>query len=488
MTIFLKNGHIFTGNNNEITKGNMLIKDGKIEKIGNFELDFEPDKVIDAEGKLIMPGLINAHSHSYAGLLKGSMNNTPLDIYMLHAIAGGSFRSPEEIYTSTMIDALQMLKTGTTSVIDHFSERPKVSLEGIGSAVKAYLDSGIRATVAPMYSDKSYFDTVPMEKNELPKHLLAKQSDSHQTPDEYIEVCEAAINKYHNHNDRIRMTIGTDGPQRCSDELLKKTAELEDKYKVGWHSHLLEAKTQAVMGHKLHGMGLVEKLDELNMINERTSLVHFVWGSEKEKQIILDRKANMIHCPYSNLFIGVGIPNIVDFYKSGMNIAIGSDGGNIGNLNMFEKIRLTSIIHRVYENEYRNWISAENVWELALKGGSRAMQLQNEIGSLEVGKKADFLILNIKNIFWEPINSIIRQLTYYENGSSIESVFVEGKEVIHKGKSTLIDEEDIMKRAEISAKRIYRDNREAFEMVAKQEPYFRKMYLRVAEQDFDLNK
>lgn len=481
MKTLFKNANILT-KNYDFIKGHMLIEDGIIKEIGDVLLEQQVDKVIDVTDKVIMPGLINAHAHSYTGLLKGSVNNVPLDIYMLNAIAGGSFRTPEEIYVSTMIDILQMLKSGTTSVIDHFSERPRVTIEGMNAVIRAFVDSGMRATIAPMYADKSYFETVPMEKDEFPQELIAKSNDKPQTPEEYIEVCQEAISKYHNYKDRIRITIGTDGPQRCSKKLLKLTADIENKYKVGWHSHILEAKTQAVMGYKLHGKGLVEELDELGLINERTGLVHFVWGSEIEAKIVLDRGANLIHCPSSNLFLGSGIPDISRYLKEGMNIAIGSDGGNCGNLNMFEKIRLASLIHRINDTDYDNWITAKKALKIALEGGSRAMLLEDKIGSLEEGKSADFLILNTNNTIWEPINDLLRQLVYYENGSSIESVYIQGQEVVYKGKSTLIDEDDIIHSARVAAERIKRDNKKAFELVKKQEPYFREMYFRIANQ------
>lgn len=481
MKILFKNANILMYNYDFI-KADMLIEGGIIKEIGDIFIGQDIDKVIDATDKVIIPGLVNAHSHSYTGLLKGSVNNVPLDIYMLGAIAGGSFRSNEEIYLSTVIDTLQMLKSGTTSVIDHFSERPRVSMDGIDSAVKAFVDSGMRATIAPMFADKSYFETVPMEEGEFPQELIAKSNDKPQTPEEYIEVCDEAINKYHNYKDRIRITIGTDGPQRCSDRLLRLTADIENKYKVGWHSHILEAKTQAVMGHRLHGKGLVEKLDDLGLINERTGLVHFVWASDKEAQIVIDRKANLIHCPSSNLFLGSGLPNISRYLKEGMNIAIGSDGGNCGNLNMFEKIRLASLIHRINNQDYDDWITAERALKMALEGGSRAMLLEDKIGSLGEGKKADFLILNTRNATLEPINDLLKQLVYYENGSSIESVYVEGIEVIHNGKSTLIDEDEIISRAKIATERIKKDNKKAFELAAKQEPYFREMYYKIANE------
>ena len=150
---------------------------------------------------------------------------------------------------------------------------------------------------------------------------------------------------------------------------------------------------------------------------------------------------------------------------------------------MFEKIRFAALVHRINDPEYNNWITAKRAIKIALEGGSRTMLLEDKIGSLEVGKKADFLILDTFNTIWEPVNDLLRQLVYYEDGSSIESVYVEGREVVHKGKSTLIDEDDIIAKARIAAERIKKDNVKAFELARKQEPYFREMYLRIANKN-----
>lgn len=124
--------------------GDLLISDGVISAIAPADSRLVADEIINARGMLLIPGLINAHAHSYTAFLKGSIDNLPLDLYMLHAIAGGSSRSEREIYICTLLSAAQMLKQGTTSVIDHFSQRPRQELAGVQAAVTAYLESGMR--------------------------------------------------------------------------------------------------------------------------------------------------------------------------------------------------------------------------------------------------------------------------------------------------------------------------------------------------------
>lgn len=489
MNTLLRNASLLLLKEQDWINGNLLIKDGKIASVGEFDIrNLEINDVIDLNGKLVMPGMINAHSHSYTGLLKGTVDNVPLDLYMLLAIAGGAYRSTDEIYASTMINALQMLKFGTTAIIDHFSQRPYQVIEGINAAAQAYKDLGIRATIAPMFADKNYYETVPLLPGELPQNLRIKQGARSQTPEEFGEVCVEAIKGWHSRDGILRIMMGTDGPQRCSEKLLKITKDIEENYEVGWHTHILEAKTQAVMANKLYGKGLIEYLDQLGMVNERTSFAHFIWVSEKETEITKERRANIIHCPSTALHLGSGVTPIDLLLRNGLKVAIGTDGGNCGNLSMFEKVRLTALLHRVGQPDYQQWISAKDALRIALEGGARAMLLKDSIGSIEVGKDADLSIINLKNVLWQPINDIVNQLVFGENGSSVETIYVKGRKIFDKGKSLLVDEENIVARAMAAVERLKKDNREAFELAKKQIPYFRNMYLRTVNEDLGYNR
>ena len=118
---------------------------------------------IEAQGRIVMPGLINAHSHSYTALLKGTVDAVPLDLYMIRAIAGGSDRTPREIFVSAQVDCITLLKSGVTSAIDHYSERPQTTAEGLEAVAAGYRDAGLRARIAPMFADLPYLDTVPID-------------------------------------------------------------------------------------------------------------------------------------------------------------------------------------------------------------------------------------------------------------------------------------------------------------------------------------
>jgi cytosine/adenosine deaminase-related metal-dependent hydrolase len=483
----IKSGMVLI-DNNEWVETDIDIVDGKIDYIGKVEDVYIFDEVINAKGKLVIPGLINSHAHSYTGLLKGTIENTPLDIYMLYAIAGGAQRTDREIYISTLVDCIQMLKTGTTSVVDHFSQRPRQELHGIDSVIKAFIDSGMRASITPMFSDKPYFDTIPLEEGEFPKDLRGNKITNPQSPEDFIEVCERTINKWHNFSNRIKITLGTDGPQRCSEKLLELTRDLEAKYKIGWHTHVLEAKTQAIMSHKLYGKGLIEYINDMEMLNERTSLVHFIWVSEKEIDLVINHGATVVHCPNSGLHIGSGVSPVLKIIKKGGNVAIGTDGGNLGHLSMFERLRLAALLQKVADQDYENWLASSDILSISQRGGAKVMKMDGEIGSLKDGMRADVLILDIQNPLWQPPGSLTHQLVYNETGSSVDTVLVEGRTVVKSKKIVGINEEDIYCEASEIREKMIRDNKDAFLLVKKQLPYLRKMYLRNISEDIKINR
>ncbi|MEG1492344.1 MAG: amidohydrolase family protein [Oscillospiraceae bacterium] len=486
MSILLRNACYISPDCGAWHTGDILIDGGVIKEIGFIDAGKEqPEEIIDCTNKIVIPGLINSHTHSYTGYLKGTIDNVPLDIYMLFAIAGGSFRTPREIFISSQLEALNMLKRGTTSIVDHFAERPAISLEGLKSTAEGFKALGMKAKVATMFADRGFFETVPMLPGELPREVLAPSGGKQQTVDEYIEEVEKAYCEYRD-DELIDIMLGTDGPQRCSDELLLKTGELEAKYKMGWETHILEAKTQALVANRAYGKGLIEHMDELGILNERTALVHHVWVSDKELELVAKRGATVVHCPSSNLHLGSGVAPIDRYVDMGIDVAIGTDGGNCGSVGILEQVKLVASLHNVAQVDYEKWFSAEAALRMEYAGGAKI--LGKKIGKLEVGYEADLTLIDIDNVFWQPVNNLSRQLVYYENGSNVDTVFIAGRKVLEHGKSTLINEADLLAEAKEIADKLKKDSAKSFELVEKQIPYFRGMYMREIKNDVGYNR
>jgi 5-methylthioadenosine/S-adenosylhomocysteine deaminase len=463
-------------------KGNILIEGGKIAALNS---DFvSSEELIDAHGQIVIPGLINAHSHSYTSYLKGTIDNVPLDIYMLHAFAGNTIRNPREIYVSTQLEGLQLLKFGVTSTFDHFMMRPKATLEGMDSAASAYTDCGIKANIAPQYSDLPFTDTVPFEENELPMEFHSLPSSM--SPEEYFDLMKNIMEK-HNGKGKVNFVVGVDGPQRCSHELMEMTAKFVKEHDCGWHTHILETKTQAIASYNRYGKGLIEYIDDLGLLNPKTSFVHYIWVTDIERELVRKNQVNIVHCPSSSLHLGSGVAPVDQLVKEGNKVAIGTDGGNSGNLNMLEKIRLTADLHNLAQPDYDYWLSAKQSLQMCYDNGSRVM-MRNDIGKIDVGYAADLVFIDTNNILWQPIRDIMTQLVYMETGQNIVRVMVDGVTVVKDGKSVLVDEQSLINEAVEISDKLSVTTKEAFVRLEQQHPYFRQMYEREIKKNIGMNR
>jgi len=262
-----------------IDQGELWIEDGKIvaacESDGYTPSDSKQVLRFDGRGKIAMPGFVNAHMHSYAGLLKGTVDAIPLYIFMVNAIAGAGSRSQRDVYVSAMVGCLEMLTTGTTGCLDHFSHRPSHTPEMLDTVLQAYADAGIRAAIAPMFSDLPFVDTVPFG-NDLPGTELRAILPSSPAPhDPYFEMVTDAMEKWREHP-RVSVMLGIDSPQRCSDELLRRGGAFCHEHGIGNHTHLLEARTQWAMAEARDPRGFVAYLADCGLAGLLSTFAHFV--------------------------------------------------------------------------------------------------------------------------------------------------------------------------------------------------------------------
>ena len=430
----------------ELRFGDIAIEDAKIKYLGKIPEDFVTDEVIDAKGKLAIPGLINAHTHSYANFFKGMGENLPLEVWMYYAFLAGKLRT-EDIYISTMLGCIDMIRSGVTTCLDHLA----VGLEGIDSALNAYIDAGMGVVMSPMVTDKQYFDTLPVNKDTLPDELLNKiNKNKSKTATEVADFCEEVITKWHGKNNGlIRVMPGPSGPQRCTDELLINFRDLANKYDLGIHTHLVETKIQAITAHDLFGCSMVEYLNNLGVLNDKWSMAHTVWVSDNDMKLLKESGASVVHNPVSNLTIGSGISPINEMYKNNINIGLGTDGSNCGgNQNIFGAMNQAAIISKITTPKYEDWQSAINVFRMATENGAKAIKLGSELGSIEIGKRADIVLIDTKSVYLTPRVDIINQLVYNDKGQSVDTVIINGKVVMENKELLTINEKKVIEEAQ----------------------------------------
>ena len=489
----LYGGQILTFDNENKTfdQGELWIEGEKIVAVGNAG-EFNPPanilvQKIDLTGRVVIPGFINSHTHSYSSILKGTVEKNPLDIYMLAVIAAGSAMSPRETFISAQLDALSMLKTGITSVIDHYSERPALTPEGLDAVCSAFTGIGIRATVATMFADKPYIETVPIDKNSIPPVIL-EQYARQKRPDleSYFKVMASAIKKRCDEDDRIQIILGVDGPQRCSEELIEMTGDFQRHHHLGLHTHMLETKTQAVMRtHKKQSF--IRQMLDLGILNEKSSLVHFIWAQDDDIEAAKEAGVTIVHCPQSNTMLGAGVCPVLKLRKNGIPVAYGTDGSNCGPASYLETLRMAAHLMRLTDPDFEEWPDGKQILKEAYQNGARALGQEKKLGSLETGLYADFVVLRPEGHWHRPMGDPFLHLFYYENGQSTESVWVNGEQVVKDGFLITINEEDLLSEAEeIVVRRRKQMPKDTVETVAAQYPLFRDMIIKTLTTD-DLN-
>ena len=452
MKTLIQNAKIITMNQEQsyFEQGCIVIDDNLISYVGDSPPQDKNsyDDIVDASGKLVIPGLVNAHCHSYANYVKGMAPTIPLELWMLYIMAQGELMTPEDVYWNAMFGAMEMIKTGTTCCIDHLAQ----GYDALDGAMQAYKDIGLRAAIAPMITDKPYHETLPISGREIPQ-ILKKPGAS---TDSLLDMTMKLLKKWHGQdNGRLKVFFGPSGPQRCTDELLKECARLARVHQTGFHSHVLESSAQAQTAQLLYGEPMVCHLDKLGCLGENTTMVHAVWLTDEEIALAAERKAVVVHNPASNFLLGSGIAPVNSYRSSQVAVSLGTDGVNVsGNHSLFGSIQLAAMIHNHNNNQPDTWIQPQDALQMATQNGAKAF-LDEQIGVIKEGCKADIAVLSLKdNCNMTPLNNVLWQLVHSSPGQLVDSVFVDGHAVLRNGKLVNIDEELVLAEAERRGGRI----------------------------------
>jgi 5-methylthioadenosine/S-adenosylhomocysteine deaminase len=444
------------------------------------------DRVVDGTRLVAMPGLVNAHTHTYATLFAGSFEQLPLDIWRLRMRAPVQRLSGEQLYLSTLLACAQMLRTGTTTCLDHYFASPALPFAGMEHEVRAMEDVGIRAAVAYILADLPWEDTLPLDESQLEQIQEAANWVSAQENAQTLDAYEGFLGEFANRHPRINPLVGPSAVHRLSDGLFKGCRALADKYGVGMHLHVGEAKAHAVQCRQVFGTSLVGRLDALGVLRDDVSMAHCVWLTDPELDLVAQAGATIVHNPASNLKLGSGVARVRAMLQRGVHVALGTDGPcSSDHLNMFESLRLAALLHASNQVDYRDWPSARQVLRLGTLGSARACGLAREIGSLEVGKRADVVLLSRDSYHLAADNNLPVQLVYCENGASIQMVIVDGRVVVEHGRLLMIDEEALFR--EVGAVRASLQDGFAAEVAraTNLEAPLREMYFRVAGESID---
>ena len=455
MTV-IRGGRVVDIEGHSAPQADILVKGDTIVEIGPRVSAPASATVIDAKGKLLHPGLINGHTHSHGNLAKGMVDRVTLELLLTAGPYMSGARTLEDKYLSSLIGAAEMVMKGCTAAYDLAAEFPMPTAEGLAAIGQAYADVGMRAMVAPMVADTSFFQAIPGLMDQLPPSLQKAVEAYRLSPYKAsIAQMKKALHGWKLDSKGVHLAVAPTIPHHCSREFLLACLKLARDYDTGLHSHVSESKVQVIAGYKLYGTSLTSYMDSLGLVGPKFTVGHGVWLDGDDMKLLGDKGASVSHNPGSNMVLGNGMADMRAMLDAKVNVGIGTDGASCSdNQNMYENMRLASMVSKVQGPDNREWITTEEVLHAATAGSARALGLGDKIGKLAKGFKADIVFLDLGSVNWIPFNDPTNQIVHTEDGSGVHSVMIAGRMVMANRKLLNIDIAQVARQAEKARERL----------------------------------
>ncbi|MGE4283677.1 MAG: amidohydrolase [Clostridia bacterium] len=421
MNTLIKNAAIVTMENEDkiIQNGYITIVDDKITYVGEqLPKDFLPQVIIEGKGRVVLPGLINAHTHTPMVLLRSYADDLPLQEWLFDRIFPIEDQLAEEdIYWASMLGIMEMIRSGVTCFADMYYYMNKVATAVSKAGIRANLSRGLQCF-------DSDFDATE-DKRLLENEQLFKDWDGE---------CDG----------RIKVYLGPHSVYTCVPDYLEDVTQLAHKLGTGIHTHLSETLKENQECIEKYGKTPIRHMYDLGLFKKNTLAAHCVHISEEDMDILAENNVSVVYNPGSNLKLGSGIAPIKRMMDKGINIALGTDGASSNNnLNMFEEIQLAALISKGVERE-PTLINAYQALKMATVNASAALALSKDVGMIKVGMKADLTIINTNKPHFYPMNNIVANLSYSAQAGDVETVLIDGKIVMEKGEFKTVDYEEVI--------------------------------------------
>ena len=401
-------------------RGSVAIEGNEIVAVGE-DVRGPAEEVIDARGKAVLPGLINAHTHSPMTLLRGFADDMELDPWLREKIWPIEKKlQAEDCYVGALLGCLEMIKSGTTCFADQY-----FFMERVADAVE---ESGMRGVLSYGIIERG-----DAEKRE--REIAAGER--------LVKTCHGKA------NGRILTQFGPHAPYTCSPDCLVEVKELAKRYGVGIHIHLAETQWESEEEvPKKYGKRPVEHLDSIGFLGPEVLAAHCVWVNEREIATLCERSVKPVHNPVSNMKIACGIASVPEMLAAGIPVALGTDGAASNNtLDLFNEMKFAALLNKVRTLD-PTVMPAHSVLEMATINGAIALGIQDRVGSLEIGKRADVVVVDLLKPHFTPLHNVVSHLVYNAVGSDVDTVIVDGR-VLMKGREVLtLDEGEVLERAQ----------------------------------------
>ncbi len=414
-----------------IRDGAIAIKDGKFAAVGktaDLKTQWQSDHVMPGRDRVVTPGFVDAHLHSSFQLSRGLADEASAKSFLFeHMYPYEGVLEREDVYASSSLAALELLRHGVTCYVEHGNYHPMATAEAVDA-------TGMRAVVC-----RSTFDKTQSVMGLLPKAMI-------ETTDAAVEATEDLLKTYGNTpGTRIRAGVSFRGLNNSTDELITRLTELARKYGTTIQTHAAFSESTKASSLEAHGMTEIARLEHLGALGRNFLAVHCGWLEPADMEIMAQRTPNIVAAPSSSVHNGYGtttMGKLPELAEAGVNVAIGSDHATSGIVDMAQEMLLLAGGYK--ETRINPKIMPpEQVLEMATINGARAAGQAGEIGSIEVGKQADLVMFDTLRPEWQPLFNPVSNLVYSATGASVTTVYVEGIKVVDGGHLTLVDEDEI---------------------------------------------
>ncbi|MFD0681075.1 MULTISPECIES: amidohydrolase family protein [unclassified Paenibacillus] len=435
---------IYNGTVLTMDEGNQVFKPGYvyvehdvIKEVGEWKADGSLDHLIakstfvyNAAGKAVIPGIVNSHTHLFQTFMRGVSDHLPLAQWLREIIWPLSLSmEPEDFYLAALVGCMENLKSGATYVMDHHYIH--TSPQNDSGVIRAMVDSGIRGHLARGGSD------------------LSNEPRLRETEEQIFSSTERLLDDWDGAaSGRIEIALGPLNLYGCSRGYLENAAKFSRDHKLISHVHVAETSGQIDNTMERYGLRNLELLNDVGLLGEHTQVVHGIWLDDGELETIRAKKASVVHCPVSNMYLASGVARVPEMQRMGINVALGTDGPGSNNCqDNLEVLKFTACLHKVNELD-ATLLPPMDVLRMATVNGAKAMGRSHDLGSLEVGKKADLVAIDMMKSHISPLHRVSSAIVYNANGNDVDLVIVGGSVVVENGESVWIDEREVLARAQ----------------------------------------
>jgi len=415
----------------DVVSGDVSIRDGVIAAIGNHDIAESHDRTIDARGGYVLPGLIQTHLHLCQTLFRGYADDLPLmDWLRTRVWLMEAAHTPASLRAATRLATTELLLGGTTSVLT------METVHDTDAVFEAAADSGIRATIG-----KCMMDAAADAPARLQETARASLDESRGLRERWDGAADG----------RLRAAFAPRFAVSCSRDLLEAVASLSAETRTIVHTHASESREEVAIVRERSGLSNVEYLAAVRLATPRLCAAHCVWVGDREQALLAEHDVKVLHCPSSNLKLGSGLAPVAELRQRGVTVSLGADGAACNNrLDMFEEMRLAALLQAARRSP--GALTARDALTMATRSGAKTLGLEDELGSIEPGKRADVIVVDRARLHLAPDHNPYSTLVYAARGSDVRTTIVGGDVLVDEFAPTRVDPLEIAAQARAEAK------------------------------------